>query len=81
MDPTLELAHARALATLGNAQTPFDKIRRGRALMNQATTMERVVSDLVRREVSAVRATGATWAEIADRTGVSTGELLAFVRE
>ena len=81
MDPSLELANARALATLGNAQTPFDKIRRGRTLMGQAAAMERAVGELVRREVSAVRATGATWAEIADRTGVSTGELLAFVRE
>lgn len=76
MNPSLELHHARAIAAVGEAPSPFAKIRACHALLAQSADMQRVLAGLLRHEIRSLRDSGTPWAEMAERTGLTEPEVI-----
>lgn len=76
MKPSLELHHARAIAAVGEAPSPFAKIQMSHALMAQSADMQRVLTGLLRHEIRSLRDSGTPWAEMAERTGLTEPEVI-----
>lgn len=72
---SLKLPHAKALASLAESSSPFERVRGASALIREANDLERAVLTLLQREVRVLRANGTTWGEIAERAGLGQAEL------
>ena len=77
--PSLQLAHAKALAALDD-MSPFQRITAIHALVRETRDFDRLLRERGRGAVKVLRDTGATWAEIEERTGIEATRLVEVLR-